>query len=332
MKTETQGEAPGSTAEAPHRIPAKGWWQILKRVKGQIDADQIQIVSAGIAFYLFLSLFPLLAAAVAVYGLVTDPMQAEEQIASLEGIVPPAAFEAISEMIRNIAAEGNQTLGWSFFLSLILSIWSANKGTKAIVTGLNIAYDEEETRGFFRLTFITLSLTLGIFVTLAVMITLVAGIPAFIGSFGLSEGVASTISIVRWPLLAILTCVVLAALYHWAPDRDPAQWKWVSVGAITATVLWLIGSVLFSIYVENFGSMSKTYGPFAAVVTLMLWLFLSAFIVLLGGEINSESEHQTRKDSTEGHADPMGQRDAYHADRVVDEDGEDKSEDKKVHG
>lgn len=317
---------PGHLAKKPTEIPARGWWQTAKRVKTQIEADQVQIVAAGIAFYLFLALFPVLAAIVATYGIVTDPAEAETQISSLEGIVPPEAFTVIAEMVRTIASEAEDTLGWSVALSILLSIWSANKGTKALVTGLNIAYDEKEERGFFRLTFITLSLTLAVFVFMALMITLVAGIPAVIDSIGLPAWLASTISIVRWPLLAVLVMGVLAVLYRMAPDRDPAKWRWVSPGAIVSTMLWLGGSVLFSIYIEKFGSMSKTYGPFAAVVTLMLWLFLTAFIVLLGAEINSESELQTAKDTTKGSPDPLGRRGAYHADHVAaGEDGQESS-------
>lgn len=325
MKTHDNESPTGKDAEKPSEIPPKGWWQIAQRVKSQLDSDQIQIVSAGIAFYLFLSVFPVLAATVATYGLATDPADAEKQIESLRGIVPSEAFDVIGEMIRAIASEAGSTLGWSVILSILLSIWSANKGAKALVTGLNIAYDEDEERGFFRLTFITLGITLGTFIVMALMIILVAGVPAIIGTIGLPDAVASAVSIVRWPLLGVLLVLVLAAIYRWAPDRDPAKWRWVSPGAVVSTILWLAGSALFSIYIENFGSMSKTYGPFAAVVSLMLWLYLTAFIVLLGAEINSESEHQTARDSTIGPPKPMGERDAYHADHVAT-DGEDTDE------
>lgn len=321
MKSSSSHTPPGREAEAPTEIPAKGWWQILKRVWKQLDSDQIQIVSAGIAFYLFLSIFPILSATVASYGLVTDATEAERQIAGIQSVIPAEAFAAISEMIRAIASEADDTLGWSVFISIVLSIWSANKGTSALVKGLNIAYDETETRGFFRLKLLTLGMTLGTFAVLALVIGLVAGIPVAIGLLPLSEATATAVSIIRWPLLAILVMLVLAGVYRWTPDRDAAKWQWVSPGAIIASALWLVGSALFSIYVEKFASMAKTYGPFAAVVTLMLWLFISVYIVLLGAEINGESELQTAKDSTVGPPDPMGQRGAFPADHVVSSDG-----------
>ena len=317
MKNSTPESIRGDNAATPTKIPAKGWWQITKRVKSQLASDQVQIVSAGIAFYLFLSLFPILAATVATYGLVTDPAEAETQIGGLKEFLPADVFGVVGEMIRAIASEASDTLGWSVILSILISIWGANKGTKALVTGLNIAYDETEKRGAIRLNLITLALTLGIFVVGLLLIALVAGIPMILGNAELSPALAFTMQIVRWPILAVLATVILAGLYRWAPSRDAPKWAWVSPGSMVSALLWLIGSALFSVYIENFGSMSKTYGPFAAVVTLMLWLFLTAYIVLLGAEINSESERQTRRDSTKGPAEPMGSRGAYAADHVA---------------
>lgn len=307
----------GRHASKPTGIPWKGWWQIIKRAKTQLAVDQIQIVAAGVAFYLFLALFPVLAASVAIYGLVTDPAEAEQQIASLRAYVPGEAYQVIGEMIRGIASESGKTLGWGVFFSILISLWSANKGTKALVSGLNIAYDEEEQRGFFRLTGLTLCITIGVFLVGALMIALVVGVPALSSSLGLSGAVETAIGLTRWPLLAVLLVLILAVLYRWAPNRDAAKWRWVSPGALVSTVLWLAGSALFSLYIENFNSVSKTYGPFTAVVTLMLWLFLTAYIILLGAEINSESEMQTERDSTHGPSEPMGQRGAYAADHVV---------------
>ncbi len=314
----------GHDAAIPIKIPARGWWQIAKRVKAQLAADQIQIVSAGIAFYLFLSLFPILAATVATYGLITDPSEAETQIGGLKDFLPTDVFKVVGEMIRAIASEASSTLGWSVIFSILLSIWGANKGTKAMVKGLNIAYNETEKRGFFHLNLITLGLTLGIFVVGLVMITLVAGVPLVAGNVDMPPTLASAMKVIRWPILAVMVTGVLGVLYRWAPSRDAPKWSWVSPGSLVSALLWLAGSALFSAYIDNFGSMSKTYGPFAAVVTLMLWLFVTAYIVLLGAEIKSESELQTKRDSTKGPSEPMGSRGAYVADHVTGEkDGED---------
>lgn len=308
----------GHHAQKPTEITRQGWWAILKRVKQQTDDDQIPIVSAGIAFYFFLAIFPLLAAVVSIYGLVVTPESAEQQISQMAGSLPEEAHDAISEIARNAASNSDSTLGWATALSILVSIWSANKGTKALVTGLNIAYDEDENRGFIRKIVITLGLTLGAFVAGILMLVLVAGIPAISGMLNLPETMMTVIGYARWLVIALIITVVLGLLYKWAPDRDPANWKWVSPGSIVAAVLWLVGSGLFSLYVENFGKMSQSYGSFATVVTLMLWLFLTAFIILLGAEINSEAEHQTAHDTTEGPDERMGARGAYHADHVAD--------------
>lgn len=322
MKAPRSYPSTGHRAAQPTDISGCGWWQILKRVKRQIGADHVQIVSAGVAFYLFLALFPVLAAAVASYGLVTDPAEAARQMQGLQQALPADAYDVIDEMTQAIAAESEQTLGWGAVVSILLSLWSANKGAKALVTGLNIAYDEEDDRGFLRKIGITLSITFSTFIFGAFVLALIVGVPILSGELGLPPLLMVFIEVIRWPILAVLSMLLLAVVYRWAPARRPARWSWVSPGAVISTILWLAGSALFSFYIEKFGSMSQTYGPFAAVVTLMLWFFLTAFIVILGAEINSESELQTAKDTTRGPRRPMGEREAFHADHVIGDNGE----------
>ncbi len=317
----------GRDAENPVQIPARGWWQVIKRAKEQLDTDHIQIVSAGIAFYFFLSIFPILATAVSIYGLITDPSEAETQIAGLAKVLPANLHDTVAQILRNLSSQSGGSLGWGVVLGIIVSIWSAKKGTTALVTGLNIAYDEKENRSFLRLTLITLGLTLGAIISGFLVLGLVAGFPAVSSLLGLPSGVESAVNILRWPIVACMIVVMLGALYKYAPDRDPAKWEWVSIGSIAATLLWLVGSILFSVYIENFAKFGKTYGSFSAVVTLMLWLFLTAYIILLGAEINSESEHQTARDSTQGPDEPIGQRGAYHADHVADGTGKSEAND-----
>lgn len=309
----------GSHAEKPTEIPKRGWLDIAKRVKSQIAIDHIPIVSAGIAFYFFLAIFPALAAIISVYGLVVEPAQVASQIASLTSGLPQNAHEMISGFGEQLTGKSGGELGWGVALSILLSLWSANKGTKAIFEGLNIAYDEEENRSFTKKNAITLLATLLALITGIVAMALIAGFPAFTGMLGLPEGVKTLIDLLRWPLLAIIVMVFLAWIYKIAPNRDSPKIRWVTAGTIVATLLWLLGSVLFSLYVDNFGKFDNTYGSFAAIVVLMLWFFLTAFIILLGGEINSEIEHQTAADTTVGPDEPIGQRDAYHADHVAGE-------------
>jgi membrane protein len=313
----------GHEAEKPKEIPKKGWKDIATRVKDQIEYDHVQVLSAGIAFYFFLALFPTIAAAISIYGLVMEPAQVEQQMSQLANILPSQAHEMISGILKDNAGKAKQTLGWSLAISILFSLWSANKGTKAVFEGVNIAYDEIDERSFFKKNAITLLFTLGGIIIGFICITLVVGFPAFIKNIGLPSTVQTIIQLLRWPLMAIIIIFPLAAIYKVAPDRDNPQFKWTSWGAVIATLFWLAGSLLFSLYVNKFGSFDKTYGSFATVIILMLWFFLTAFIVLLGAEINSEMEHQTRKDTTVGEDKPMGQRGGYHPDHIAGQDKED---------
>jgi len=274
----------------------------------------MQIVAAGIAFYLFLSIFPAIVAIISIYGLVVSPGQAESHINSMSAALPQQAHDAIRGFASGIASKGSQALGWGTALSLFVSLWSANKATKAIFEGVGIAYSENDERGFFKKIGLTLLTTFcGILVGILLLV-LVAVWPAMVGWLPLPSMLESAVSWARWPVMAIIVMFSLAAIYRVAPDRRKAQWKWLSAGSVIATILWIIGSVLFSWYVDNFGSYNETYGSFAVVIILMLWFFITAFSVLLGAEINAETELQTARDSTHEEPRPMGERDAYHAD------------------
>ncbi|GAB3528408.1 YihY/virulence factor BrkB family protein [Pontibacter brevis] len=313
----------GRAAEKPSDIPGKGWKEVMLRVKDQLSTDNISIVAAGVAFYFFLAVFPLLTATISIYGLVMDPVEVEQQMEQLTTVLPQEAQQIITDRLRNIAESSGTALGWGVILSILLSLWSANNGTKSLFEGINIAYDERNDRSFLKLNGITLLFTLGgiIFGTLAVL--LVVAFPAIIDSLGLPDGLKTVLQLGRWVILAAIVMLGLSLLYKIAPYRDNPKFRWVSWGSAIATVLWIIGSLLFSWYVNNFGSYDEMYGSVAAVIILMLWFNLTSFIILLGAEINSEMEHQTAKDTTVGKEEPMGNRGAFHADHVA-EDGEEK--------
>ncbi len=290
----------------------------MLRVKGQLGADNIHIVAAGVAFYFFLALFPLLTAIISIYGLVTEPAVVEQHIEQLATYLPQEAHDLLAERLRSMAKDASgSALGWGVALSILLSLWSANSGTKSLFEGINIAYDEEEGRGFLKLNGITMLFTVGGIVLGSLGFALVVAFPALVGNLGLPGTLETVLQWGRWVLLAAVLMFGLAVLYKVAPYRDNPKFRWVSWGSGVATVLWLIGSLLFSWYVKNFGSYSETYGPVAAVIILMLWFNLTSFVILLGAEINSELEHQTAKDTTTGREEPMGQRGAFHADRVA---------------
>jgi membrane protein len=310
------GGAPGDGATKPTQIPAAGWKEILKRTKEQVKKDNLPLLAAGVAFYIFVALFPALIAAITVYGLVADPQEVEEQIAGLTEALPDDVSELITNQLQDIASGSEQALGIGLILSLGGALFAASGGVQNLIKAVNIAYDEEETRGFVKLRGLALLMTLAAVVFLAVAVGLIAVLPVVFEVVGL-DGIALVgVQIARWVGLVVFVMVALAVLYRYAPDRDAPRFTWVGLGSIVATVLWVLGSAGFSLYVSNFGNYGETYGALAGVVVLLLWLFLTSFIVLLGAEINSESELQTTRDTTKGPEQPMGERDAVKADNA----------------
>ncbi len=307
----------GREAQRPREIPSKGWKDVLMRVKDNFTDDYLDVVSAGVAYYFFLSLFPLFAAMIAIYGLVFNPSQVQQHMSELTAVLPSQAHDMISEGLQNLSGSSDGSLGWALVLSILVSLWTANQGMKAIFDGVNIAYNEKITRGFIKNNIISLSLTLGGIIVAAIAATFVIGFPAFIENLGLPESIQTLIAWVRWPVLFILVMFALGVIYKFGPDRDNPQFKWVSWGAAIATGMWMAGSLLFSLYVNNFGDFDATYGSVAAVIILMLWFQLTSLSILIGAEINSELEHQTAADTTVGEEQPMGERGAYHADHVA---------------
>ena len=309
-------EGRGRDATTPRQIPRPGWRDIALRVKEKVGKDNVSILAAGVAFYALMAIFPALIALISLYGWFADPMQVEQQTAFLAGVLPQNVQSLLSTQMKDIARHAESTLGIGALAGFLVTLWSASKGIKTLFTALNIAYDEEEKRGFISLNALALVMTLGALVFGIITLALVAVLPALLGQLGLQAIARVAVSLVRWPLLAVAVIVALAVLYRYGPSRDQPQWTWVSGGAIVATVLWLVASILFSVYVANFGSYNQTYGSLGAVVVLLTWLYLSAFIVLMGAELNSEMEHQTTQDTTRGAEQPMGQRGAQKADTV----------------
>ena len=306
----------GRQAEKPRQIPQSGWRDILLRVKEQIARDNIDIVAAGIAFYSFLALFPALIATIMIYGLLVDPASVEQQLQALTNILPSQAQELIGQQLSIIGKQSPDALGWGGFISIILALWSANKGMKALFTGIGIAYDEEDQRGFIKKNLLTLLFTLGGVFVAIVCASLIVAFPVVIDQLNLPAIITTAAQLGRWLILLLIILVSVSLVYRYAPDRARPKFKWVSWGAAIATFLWLIGSWAFSAYVSHFGNYNATYGSIAAVVIVLLWLMLTNFFILLGAEINSEMEGQTKKDSTTGDPKPRGERGAVHADRL----------------
>ena len=303
----------GRMAEHPGQIPLRGWRDIVWRAWTEFNRDNIPQVAGGVTFFGLLAVFPAMAAFVSLYGLFFDPTTVQKKIDVLAGVLPPEALGLVTDQLTRLGNEPHAGLGLAFASGLLLSLWSANAGMKALMVGLNISFEEKEKRKFVRLNLVSLAFTLGglVFVLLAAAAVIVVPVVlAFIGYKG------SGLALLRWPVLLLVAVGALAVLYRYGPSRKLEKWRWVSWGSAIAAVLWLSTSLLFSIYVSHFGHYDKTYGSLGAVVGFMSWIWISVITVLFGAEINSEIEHQTAVDTTAGKARPLGERGAFMADTV----------------
>jgi membrane protein len=308
----------GQEAAEPQQIPARGWKDVAVRAWREVSDNNIFLAAGGVTYAVLLALFPALAACVSLYGLVLDPNQIEDRVNSLSGILPPDSLKLLSDQLHQLVSASNGALGFTAILSLLFALWSASRGMSGLISALNMAYQEKEKRGFFRFNLVAIGLTLGLIIGGLIAIALVGVLPAAVGLLDLGSFAKWLLLILEWPLLLAVVLFGLAVLYRYAPSRDSARWHWVSPGAVAGTILWIVGSIGFSIYLANFNSYNTTYGSLGGVVILLTWLYLSSFIVLFGAVINAETERQTRKDTTEGEQRPMGQRGAYAADTVGD--------------
>jgi membrane protein len=306
----------GRQADVPQEIPPKGWKDIAKRTAKEVKQDQVPLLGAGVAFYALLSLFPAIIAGVSIYGLVADPETVRSQIDQLTQMLSPETSKIIGDQLKEVTSGAGGALGVATVIGILTALWSASSGMKAMVTGVNLAYDESESRKFVKLRGLSIVLTLGAMVLMGVALALIVGFPALADSW--PTALRWTAGIARWVLLAALLIAALAVLYRYAPDRDEPKWTWVSWGSGIATLLWILASIVFSVYVNSFGNYNKTYGALAGVIILMFWLYLTAVIVLVGAELNTEMELQTAKDTTAGPTKPMGDRDAHAADHVAE--------------
>ena len=303
----------GRRADRPGQIRSRGFMDVAKRVMAEVKADHVPVVAAGCAFYAWVALIPALIALIMIYGLVASDATIQDQIARATASMSEDVAGVISDPIRS--ATGMDGLGVGALLALGGVLWSASGGVDGLIKGINIAYDEEQ-RSFPRRRGLALLLTLGAIVFVVLAVSLMGVVPVLLEQVAPGPVAAIAGQIASFVLLAALMMGALAVLYKVAPHREDPKLRWVSWGAVIATVLWTIGSVGFFFFVDNFGSYNETYGALAGVIVLNLWLLLTMFVILLGAEINSELEHQTARDTTTGQPAAMGERGARKADRV----------------
>lgn len=305
----------GREASHPGEIPARGWIDVLWRTVLEFSADRLMLVSAGVTFYVLLALFPAITAMVSIYGLFTDASNFGDQMRLLSGFLPGGAMDIIGEQMARVASKGETKLGLGLVFGLGLALWSANAGMKTLFDALNIVYEEEEARGFVRLTLVSLFFTLCAIVFLILALAAVVLLPIALEFVGLG-GIEPWLLVLRWPLLLVVVAGGLSIVYRYGPSRERARWRWITPGAGLAAVLWVIFSIAFSWYAQNFGSYDETYGSLGAAIGFMTWIWVSTMVVLVGAELDAELEHQTARDSTTSPARPMGERGARMADTL----------------
>lgn len=276
----------------PFLIPPRSWKNAVVRTKNEVKKDHIPIVASGMAFWAMLAIFPALIALVSLYGLVADPATVERQLASLSQMLPGSARDLIATQLQDIVQSSSSTLGLGLVVAVLGALWSASAGTKTAIAAINMAYDQEENRGFFKLRGLALGLTAGALLLVAMVIVLIAVVPALFDTLGLGAVGRAMITYGRWPLMALFVMVGIGILYRTAPCREGPRWAFVTPGSIVATLLWLGLTALFSFYVSRFGSYNETYGALGGVIVLLLWFYLSSFVVLVGAELNAELERE----------------------------------------
>ena len=306
----------GRHAVAPWEIPWTGWNDIFWRVYASVIDNRLLAVAAGVVFFSLLAIFPAIAAFVSLYGLIADASTIDAHLSRAAGIFPAGAVDLLHEQIVRLTAKGGAKLSLGFITGLVVALWSANAGMKAIIDALNVVYDEKEKRSFVKLNLLSPLFTLIAMASLMVALAAIVVAPLLFSAVGLSSLLSLAIAVLRWPLLLVLATVALAAIYRYGPSRTEARWQWLSVGSAAAAIGWLISSVLFSWYIAHFGAYNATYGSLGAAVGMMMWMWISAIVILLGGELNAEIEHQTAKDLTVGSEKPLGERGAVMADTI----------------
>jgi membrane protein len=306
----------GQDAQQPAEIPLLGWWDITKRIFKQMSRDNLSLVAAGVAFYALLAIFPALAAMVSIYAYFASPTDIASHLNQVLALLPESTAELILTQIASITQKSNASLSFSAIITLVLTIWSSSKGSQALITACNISYQEYEKRSFFKAQLVRFLFSIGAIVVAIFALFIIGILPVVLNLVGLKEHLDLLLKFISWPLLAFIFNLALVLLYRYAPHRKPAKWRWITMGSVTATLLWILASIGFSFYVSQFASYNETYGSLGAVVIMLMWLYISAYIIILGATINAAAEQQTQRDSTIGEPKKRGERGAYVADHL----------------
>ncbi|MCQ0988018.1 YihY/virulence factor BrkB family protein [Jiella marina] len=307
----------GHRAETPMEMPKKGWKDVLFRVKDQFETHSVTLVAGGLTFYLLLSLFPAIASLVAIYGLLADPQTIQQQVSTLQGIVPEGALSVIQSQLERLSGKADSSLSIAFAISLLLSLWSANKGVTALFKAMNIAYEEEDERGMVKRTAMTLGFTLATILLVVAALAVVVVLPAALSVLPLGGIAGWLVAAASAVVLAGVALLWIGGLFRFGPDRRHARFKWLTPGAIVTIVGWIVASLLFGFYTGNVKNFDASYGSFASIIVFLMWTWIMMIVLLVGAEINAQLEHQTRRDTTVGPEREPGDRQAKLADQIV---------------
>jgi len=327
MATSQADDESGRSANSPWAIPLSGWKAVLKRTWLESTEDAIGLVAAGVAFYGFLAVAPLLVATILLYGLVADPSDVGTDLQAMLSIMPLDAVKLIGDLLVSAVHTSDGKKGFGLLIAMAIALYGGMNGASALIMALNIAYEEQERRSFLKLTLLTLIIT----ATGVLILVLALGAAAVIGHVRALLPEAAPLLVIVGRLISFIAMAIFGAgaaatLYRYGPDRREAKWRWLSPGSIAASLLWILISLGFGFYAARFADYGKTYGSASAVIVMLTWLYLSAYVLLLGAELNSELEHHTARDSTIGPEKPLGSRGAVVADTVADEPADDAQE------
>ena len=306
----------GRQATHPLQIPWKGWYDIVWRTYQEMSSDRLLSIAGGVAFFVLLAIFPAITALVSAYGLFFNTSTITNNLSLLNDVVPENVLSLVHEQANRIASNSGRALSIGLIVGILVSLWSAMSGVKAMIDALNVINEQHEGRSFIKLNLVALVFTLAGLAAFLLAVAAVVILPLILSPIGLESSTETLTRIGRWPVLLLILLIGLSLLYRYGPDRRAARWQWVSVGSVFAAVTWIGASFLFSWYLKSFANYNATYGSLGAVVGLMIWLWLSTIVVLLGAEFNAEIEHQTVRDSTVGKEKPLGARGAVMADTV----------------
>lgn len=290
---------------------------MLVRVYASIGTHHLSIVAAGVAFFSALAIFPAIAALIGIYGLVADPAGVSQNLEAVRPLLPPDAYSILEAQVNALIAARPEQLGFASGIAILLALWTARAGVMAMMEGVNIAYREPDARGFVMQFVISLALTALMILVGVVAILSVVALPAILNFIEIGPLGALIARLGPLLILGIAVIFAIGALYRYGPNRQLARKRWVSWGAIVATIGWVAASMLLSFYISNFANFNQTYGSLGAIVALLFWFYISAFVVLLGAELNAEMELQTGQDTTTGQPKPRGERGAFVADNVA---------------